>query len=218
VRDQVRDRDYDHWFDNNFWQDHPYLTWRYATGFNPWLWGTWAGVTGWMGGTWSEPAYYSYGEDVYYDDGTVYYDDQPYATAEEYATEAQEIATSAPEVDQAAVEWLPLGVFAITQDGRANGPEPTMFVQLAVSKEGVISGTFQNTATDKVQSVEGMVDKKSQRVAWGIVDKKWPIMETGLQNLTQDTAPALVHFENGETQQWLLVRLDQPQAESTQEK
>jgi hypothetical protein len=93
-----------------------------------------------------------------------------------------------------------------------------MFVQLAVSKEGVISGTFQNTATDKVQSVEGMVDKKSQRVAWGIVDKKWPIMETGLQNLTQDTAPALVHFENGETQQWLLVRLDQPQAESTQEK
>jgi hypothetical protein len=169
-----------------------------------------------MGGAWSEPAYYSYGEDVYYDDGTVYYDDQPYATAEEYATEAQEIATSAPEVDQAAVEWLPLGVFAVTQDGRANGPEPTMFVQLAVSKEGVISGTFQNTATDKVQSVEGMVDKKSQRVAWGIVDKKWPIMETGLQNLTQDTAPALVHFENGETQQWLLVRLDQPQAESTE--
>jgi hypothetical protein len=35
-------------------------------------------------------------------------------------------------------------------------------------------------------------------------------METGIVNLTQDTAPALVHFDDGSTQQWLLVRLDKP--------
>ena len=31
-----------------------------------------------------------------------------------------------------------------------------------------------------------------------------------LSNLTQDTSPALVHFADGSTQQWLLVRLNQP--------
>jgi hypothetical protein len=35
-------------------------------------------------------------------------------------------------------------------------------------------------------------------------------METGIYNLTKDTAPALVHFADGQTQQWLLVRLDEP--------
>jgi hypothetical protein len=37
-----------------------------------------------------------------------------------------------------------------------------------------------------------------------------PIVETGLSSLTQDNFPVLVHFANGETQQWLLVRLEEP--------
>ena len=52
-----------------------------------------------------------------------------------------------------------------------------------------------------------MVDKQSQRAAWLISGKTRPIMETGIFNLTKDTAPALVHFADGQTQQWLLVRL-----------
>jgi hypothetical protein len=35
-------------------------------------------------------------------------------------------------------------------------------------------------------------------------------METGVANLTQDTTPALIHFADGTTQQWLLVRMEQP--------
>ena len=31
-------------------------------------------------------------------------------------------------------------------------------------------------------------------------------------NLTQDTAGVLVHFSNGDTQQWLLTRLNDPTA------
>jgi hypothetical protein len=58
--------------------------------------------------------------------------------------------------------------------------------------------------------MEGMVDKQSQRAAWTEVGKTRPIMETGIGNLTQDTAPVLVHYADGTTQQWLLVRLDQP--------
>ena len=105
---------------------------------------------------------------------------------------------------------MPLGVFAITQDGQASGPTPTMYVQLTVSKEGILAGTFQNTGMGTSQPIEGMVDKKSQRTAMVISGKTRPILETGIFNLTKDTAPVLLHFADGQTQQWLLVRMDEP--------
>lgn len=58
-----------------------------------------------------------------------------------------------------------------------------------------------------------LVDTKSQRAAWGVVGKERPIAETGIYNLTQDSAPLLLHFADGQTQQWLLVRLADPSAE-----
>jgi hypothetical protein len=87
-----------------------------------------------------------------------------------------------------------------------------LFLQLAVSKQGIVSGTLQNTATKSVQSIEGMVDKQSQRTAWTASGKTRPVMETGIANLTKDTSPALIHFPDGTTQQWLLVRMEQPKA------
>ncbi len=114
-----------------------------------------------------------------------------------------------PEVDPDTVEWMPLGVFALTQkDGAVE--DATLYLQLAVSKEGIIAGTFQNTATDKSFEVEGTIDEKSQRAAWGPVGESWPIMETGLYNLTENEAGALLHFEDGQTQQWSMTRLDEP--------
>ena len=154
--------------------------------------------------------YYSYGDNVYYENDQVYYGTEPVATAEEYAQQAEAIATSVPDVKPADSDWMPLGVFAITPDGEPTGADPTQYLQLAVSKQGIISGTYQNTATDKVQSIEGMVDKQTQRAAWTAVDQTRPLMETGIVGLTQDTTPALVHFADGTTQQWLLVRLDKP--------
>ncbi len=115
--------------------------------------------------------YYNYGENVYYDDGSVYYGDEPVATYEEYAQQAEAIVLSAPEAEPAAEDWMSLGVYAMTSDGQSTGVEPTMFLQLAVSKQGVINGTFQNTATSNVQAVEGMVDKQTQRAAWTAVGK-----------------------------------------------
>ena len=155
--------------------------------------------------------YYNYGENVYYDDGNVYYGDQQVATADEYAQQAEAIATSIPaNVQPAPEDWMPLGVFAVTQDGESADDNPTMFLQLAVSKQGIIAGTFQNTSTGVVKSVEGMVDKETQRAAWTAEGETRPLMETGLGNLTQDTAGALVHFANGDTQRWLMARLTDP--------
>ena len=36
-------------------------------------------------------------------------------------------------------------------------------------------------------------------------------METGISNLTEEASPALVHFEDGQTQQVLLVRMEDPE-------
>jgi hypothetical protein len=91
-----------------------------------------------------------------------------------------------------------------------------MFLQLAVSKQGVINGTFQNTTTGSVQEIEGMVDKQTQRAAWTAAGKSRPLMESGIGNLTEDTSPVLVHFADGTTQQWLLVRLPEPDSAQQQ--
>jgi hypothetical protein len=177
----------------------------------PFRWAAWGGVTGWVDYGWTEPSYYNYGENVYYEDGSVYYGDQAVATEEEYAAQAEAIAASAPETPPEQSEWMPLGVFALTPDGQKSGPAPTLFLQLVISKQGIISGTLNDQSTNTTQTIEGMVDKASQRAAWNVVGKTRPIMETGIANLTQDSAPALIHFADGTTQQWLMVRLDDPQ-------
>jgi hypothetical protein len=195
----------------DFWKGHPNAArWRWN---RPYRVATWGLITGWFPGSWAQPGSYAYGENIYYEGDNVYYGDEAVASSEEYTQQAQAIATSAPE-PAADSEWMPLGVFALTKDGEAAGPAPTIFLQLNVSKEGVIAGTVTNTETDKTQPIEGMVDKKTQRTAWVIEGKDSPIMETGIANLTKDEAPALLHFADGQTQQWLLVRIEEPKGEA----
>ncbi len=205
-RDEIRDQ-YNEHNPGDFWQENPgWTAWAIT---RPFAWADWGSVGSWCGYS-GEPTSYSYGEDVYYSDDQVYSGDQPIATTEEYADQAAAIASSAPAEAPASSDWLPLGVFALTQDGQATGAPPSLYLQLAISKQGVISGTLKNTLTGKVQSIEGMADKQSQRVAWTVAGQERPIMETGLENLTQDSAPALIHFADGQTQQWLMVRIPEP--------
>ena len=105
-------------------------------------------------------------------------------------------------------EWLPLGVFALTNEG-VNAS--SMYLQLALSKDGVIAGTFYNESTGATHPVEGMVDEKTQRAVWKAADGSNAnlVMETGVFNLTKDQAPVLVHFGPEQTQTALLVRLDE---------
>jgi hypothetical protein len=186
--------------------NHPHNWWRWATA---------GAVTGWVLGGYGEPVYYDYGTTLYYEGDDVYYEGEVICTADEYVEQAQAIVANVPEVDPENVEWMPMGVFALTQkDGSVE--DSTLFMQLAISKDGIIAGTFQNTATDKSVEVEGTIDTKSQRAAWGPVGDSWPIMETGLYNLTENEAGALLHFEDGQNQQWTMVRLDEPEgAESS---
>lgn len=189
--------------------------WRWNWGYYPnnnwWAWASAGAITGWLAGSWanSTPVYYDYGTNIYYEGDQVYYDGDAISSAEAYAAEAQALATSVPEVEAEKVEWMPLGVFALSEDD-GSAEDSTLFLQLAISKDGIIAGTFQNTETDKSFEVEGTIDQESQRAAWGPVGESWPIMETGIYNLTENEAGALVHFADGTTQQWSLFRMDEP--------
>lgn len=166
--------------------------------------------------SWSEPVYYNYGQNVYYQDNSVYYGDEVAASADEYYDQAVTIAQSAPEVDDEKIEWMPLGVFALTQPDTG---ESNMVLQLAVSKEGIIAGSFYNETTDVTHPVEGMVDKESQRASWSFSDGTNPglVMETGIYNLAKDETEALLHFNKEKTQTILMVRLPDSEDDKKQE-
>lgn len=217
IRDNLGDR-YDNLFTPQWWRHHPGMAQAYWQNFGRyqyarnhwWRHATWASLGGWVAGSsWESPAYYDYGDGIYYQDEQVYMNGQPVASAEEYYQQASDLATSASPSQTADTEWLPLGVFAISRD---KATDSNMLLQLAVDKDGVIAGTYFNTATEITRPVKGKVDKKTQRAAWTFGDGKNAdvIMETGVFNLTQDQAEALVHFGKEKTQQWLMVRLDQP--------
>ena len=81
--------------------------------------------------------------------------------------------------------------------------------QLAVNKAGVIRGNYYNALSDTTLPVYGSVDKKTQRAAWTVGDRKEPIFEAGIANLTRPETTMLVHFGKERTQQWNLVRIEQ---------
>ena len=102
---------------------------------------------------------------------------------------------------------MPLGVFALTNESEG---EPTMYVQLAANKRGVIAGSYFNDATEDALPVVGAIDPRTQRAAWYIGDNKSTVFETGAYNLTLPETQVLVHFGPLQSQTWLMVRMPEP--------
>lgn len=153
--------------------------------------------------------YYDYGSNFYYDNDYVYFNGSRIASAGQYYDQAARIVSNAPEVNDDAADWMPLGVFALSQ-GAAD--TSNVVLQLAVNKEGTIQGTYYNNDNDVTKPIKGVVDKKSQRAVWTFADdsNNAVIMETSIYNLTLDQTEVLVHFGKERTEQWLLVRLPEP--------
>ncbi len=210
------------WFNN-----HPYRWGAYSYGYvyntRPWYywwsapqynrfstWFTWGPSV-----SWAQPIYYDYGPggNVYYQDNMVYINSQPVVRAEEYAQSAALLATVEPPVEDVPVEnqeWLPLGTFALVHD--PDQVEPQRLVQLAVNREGVISGTLHDETSDQTTAIQGRVDKETQRVAFRVGDDDQVVYEVGLFNLTQSEAPVLVHHGTDRSENQVLVRLEAPEA------
>lgn len=205
----VRNNFWNHnYFNHNWWHDHP-GAW-FAAGWGAgtaWAWSTWPVLGSWYGWGAADPIYYDYGTNIMYDDNEVYYGDQPAATAQQYYDQASDIAAAAPNASADEGEWKPLGVFGLVQGEQASA---SAVFQLATNKEGAIGGNFCDMLTGSTVQVHGSVDKQTQRAAWTVGDNKTTVYDTGIYNLTKDEAPLLVHFGQDRTQQWMLVRLKQP--------
>ena len=103
-------------------------------------------------------------------------------------------------------EWMPLGVFAFAREGVA---DTQAMIELAVGKDGVLTGTYYNETSEVSRPVRGRIDPKSQRLAIGFADGKNAdlALETGIYNLTQEEVPVLVHFGDGKSENFMFVRL-----------
>lgn len=187
-----------------------------------------------------EPVYYDYGNNITYQGDTVYYGSQPLESANNYYQQAETLANSSNDVYYPALQvntnqqqgntnnlqnsnlqnsqvaklpdnfkknWKPLGVYSLVDGEQA---DTTQLVQLAVNKSGVVRGNYYNVLTAETKPVKGTVDKKNMRVAWTIGDNKNVVYDTGVSNLLKEQSPILIHFDKAHTEQWTLVKLEQP--------
>jgi len=147
------------------------------------------------------------------------YAQQAETIADNYSQTSQAVATpttptegtsavppSAAEQKAFAEDWMPLGVYAITEDATS---QPTKYVQLLVSKSGAVGGELHDLTADTSTPVTGAVDPKSQRVAWKVGSSD-TVMETGLYNLTQSETPLLIHDGTSKTRQVTMARIQDP--------
>jgi hypothetical protein len=216
------------YFGGGWWNRYPgggWPNWHYHNyAGNWWRPATWGALTGFVASAaWSPPVYYDYGASygggstveyggaspVYIDQDVVYVNDQPIASAPVYAEQAIELANVEPPPPEAKIEWMPLGTFAMmaTKDDE----NPSVLLQLALSKDGLISGTWYNRETDKTSAVEGKVDPETQRVALRKPDEPDIVLECGVYNLTQDASSCLIHYGTLNTQTRWLARLEAPE-------
>ena len=209
VRRDLRGRNF---YSRDWYRRYPGVWYPRAWAYGDvWAAATLTSMNDWLGYGDTQPTYYDYGNNVTYQDNSVYVDGQPVGTSDEYYQQAQDLASTGENAaDGDDQQWMPLGVFAMTTDQQSDA---NTVLQLAVNKQGVIRGNYTNTTSNETKPVQGSVDKKSQRAAWTIGDKKENVMETGIYNLTKDEASALVHIGKDKTEQVLLVRLKQDDQE-----
>ncbi|MBX9792419.1 MAG: hypothetical protein K2Y37_26255 [Pirellulales bacterium] len=191
---------------------------------NPWAVAGWGPTAAWLGlNAAAGPAWGGYGPT----NTTIYDTDNealnqpgaefaggqnlsPDALAAESAAAGQLAAQGATEPGQNE-KFMPLGVFTLAPE---NQTEATAMLQLAVSKQGVVRGTYFDLLSDTDHPVRGAVDKQTQRVAWIIGPQGKVTFQTGLAVLTEPSGPVSVHYQNGQTRQWVLARYEKEPSET----
>jgi hypothetical protein len=212
-------------FAANWWDRHRFNDGSGPWGFTwwhdrPWYWWSWTTapiLDTWFGWGWGRPYYWDYGPGgyVYYQDDQIYQNGQPYMQANAYYQQVYNLAHSAPASGQNATtsnDWMPLGVFAVAGDG---SQQSDRMLQLAVSRQGVLSGTYFNQSNNATFEVRGMVDRDSHKAAWYLADSSnnQLVFETSVDNLTEPQSTMMVHFDPQNAQVWNMVRIERPEAQ-----
>lgn len=203
-------------FSSGWYADHP-GAWR-AT--HPYA-GAWAvaglgAAVGWLG----------WGSGGYYDDNGTYYtsddgsDDSSDDNADDDSTAdnqpTNETANQAPDARAIAArgltdvaddaQFLPLGVFSIGPSGATHA---SAVIQLAVSKSGILRGTYTDLVSDQAETVYGAIDRKSQIAAWTVGKEGRVTFESTLTNLTQANGRLALLGANGNSSEWTLSRYEE---------
>jgi len=121
------------------------------------------------------------------------------------AAQAAELVKSGVADPPKDAKLLPLGVYSLAPKGQQ---EASAMVQLSVSKDGIVRGSYYDLLSNQAHPVQGAVDKKTQRVAWTVGSNGKVLFETSLANLTQETGPLSVHYENGQSRQWTVAQYE----------
>ena len=176
-------------FHRDWYLHHPH-------GWNPrqwapgraWAWATWPDVELWFGwGNDLPPAYYDYGNMVYYQGDEVYYGTQPVATAAEYYRQAAALAASGGAIDPNAGPWMPLGVFAFVL-GDASDTSGLVGHQ----QVGAIAGNYYDGSTGiALAGPRGRGPHQPAGPPGRSATTRLPAhLETGIANLTRNQSPA----------------------------
>ena len=132
----------------------------------------------------------------------IYYSDEGYSVIISPDSIEESQSYESPEGD-----WLSLGVFAVGKSFDA--ASFFAYIQLSINKQGDVAGTYYNHKTQILHSLSGFIDQESQILVWGVADvPNAPLVTVGVYNLTQDIAPAMIHFAGGGERPLILLRLN----------
>ena len=208
IRSNVQTR-YNNLFTPQWYRDHP-NAWRLTHPHaDAWAVASAAAMAAWIGAA-NSPA--GYGDTVVYEGDTVYINGEEVSSVEEYTDQASQLANQVATTTANQKNWLPVGVFALAGNGQTSGDR---VLQLALAQDGTVGGTYYDSLTDQDLPVKGSVDRATGRVAWTIGTNDQTVMETQLDNLAKDQTPVQVHLGKNNTQNWLMVRLGNPQQTTT---
>jgi hypothetical protein len=195
------------WFNKEFFAGHNYTPEYERRGSNWSRHSRWGGVTGWLGWNSNAPLYYSdegYPVEWAVDDQTP--NDQDYV--QQQVVQQQAVPQQVAQEESESSDWMPLGVFALGKT-IPTASTSNLYVELAVSKQGDISGTYYDANADRTHAILGIIDKDTQIAAWKFSDvPNAPLMTTGVYNLTRDVVPIVLYSLDGTKKQEVLVNLN----------
>jgi hypothetical protein len=228
------------------WYNHHHGAWGWGNGGygwgNPWAAATLGATAGWLGANALDWGNYGYPATTVYtgndDAGAQPVNSEivnneesgdaasdPQTADSDESNDADEPAVSKAEATALAaqggsepakdVQFLPLGVYTIAPSEQNDA---TAMLHLAVSKEGVLRGSFVDLKTDKDQTIQGAVDKKTGLVAWTVPAEGKVVFQTSMKDLTEQSGPLEVHFANGKSDTWTIARYSEKDAQEDEAK